>query len=741
MAVKKEIFRVEGMSCAACASSVESMLMSQEGVRSVAVSFAGERATVEYEPGKIGFQALKQAIQDIGYDLFEDVAEDADTVDERAERRLAVSKRKTGLAIAFSIPVFIIAMFFPALPYSQWIMLGLTIPVVFIFGREFYINAYKRALHLSANMDTLVALGTGAAFLFSIFNTLFPEVFLERGLESHVYYEAAVVIISLILLGRYLEERARSKTSASIKKLMGLGVRSAVVLRNGREEEIPIDRVVPGDIILVRPGDKVPVDGTLTEGRSWVDESMITGEAVPVEKKGGDQVIGGTINKEGSFRMEARKVGSDTLLAQIIQQVKEAQGSKAPVQKLADKVAGIFVPIVIIIALISFSSWYFFGPDPRLTYAFTILVTVLIIACPCALGLATPTAIMVGIGKAAEQGILIKDANSLENAHHLDVVILDKTGTLTEGKAEVTDVLWIDWKEDEGIKSIILAAEKRSEHPIARAIALHFEKKGIEDQGLDEFESIPGRGVRVSKGGNTYLLGNRKLIEESNVRLSERSLQMAEELQSQARTVNFLTLGDELKVILAVADPIKETSTGAIGRLKELGIEVHMVTGDHHKAAVRVAKAVGIEHYLAGASPADKLDYIKKLQAEGRKVAMTGDGINDAPALAQADVGIAMGTGTDVAMESADMTLIKGNLDKLATAVQLSKQTMRTIRQNLFWAFFYNIIGIPIAAGILFPFTGILLNPMIAGAAMAFSSVSVVTNSLRLRVKGEGLRA
>jgi len=733
MAVKKEIFRVEGMSCAACASSVESMLMSQEGVRSVAVSFAGERATVEYDPGMVGFLALKQAIQDIGYDLFEDITEDADTLDERAERRLAVSKRKTGLAIAFSIPVFIIAMFFPSLPYSHWIMLILATPVVFIFGREFYINAYKRALHLSANMDTLVALGTGAAFLFSIFNTLFPEVFLERGLESHVYYEAAVVIISLILLGRHLEERARSKTSASIKKLMGLGVRSAVVMRNGREEEIPIDRVVPGDIILVRPGDKVPVDGTLSEGRSWVDESMITGEAVPVEKKGGDRVIGGTINKEGSFRMEARKVGSATLLAQIIQQVKEAQGSKAPVQKLADKVAGIFVPIVIIIALLSFTAWYFFGPDPRLTYAFTILVTVLIIACPCALGLATPTAIMVGIGKAAEQGILIKDANSLENAHHLDVVILDKTGTITKGKAEVTDVLWVDGKEDDGIKSIILAAEKRSEHPIARAIALYFEKKGIEDQGLDGFESIPGRGVRVSNGGNTYLLGNLKLIEENNVMLSRRSLQMAEELQSQARTVNFLTLGDDLKVILAVADPVKETSTGAIGRLKELGIEVHMVTGDHHKAAVRVAEAVGIEHYLAGASPADKLDYIKKLQAEGRKVAMTGDGINDAPALAQADVGIAMGTGTDVAMESADMTLIKGSLDKLATAIQLSKKTMRTIRQNLFWAFFYNIIGIPIAAGILFPFTGILLNPMIAGAAMAFSSVSVVLNSLRLR--------
>jgi P-type Cu2+ transporter len=734
MSTIKQTFRVEGMSCAACAVSVESMLASDKGVRSAAVNYAMNTVQVEYDDHRTGFEQFRKALVSIGYDLASDPEQDAEKMQQRETARLTKSRNKTFLAIAFSAPVVVMAMAFHHVPALNWAMMFLTLPVLAWFGREFFIHAYKRTIHFSANMDTLVALGTGSAFIFSAINTIFPEILLKRGLEPHVYFEAAAVIVSLILLGRYFEERAKYRTSGSIRKLMGLGVRTATVIRNGKEEEVPVDQVLKGDEILVRPGDKVPVDGKVISGSSFIDESMITGEPMPVIKSEGDIVIGATINSTGSFRMMAEKVGSETMLAQIIRRVQEAQGSKAPVQKLADRIAGIFVPVVIAIALLTFLAWWLFGPEPRMTYAFVASITVLIIACPCALGLATPTAIMVGIGKGAEMGILIKDAQSLELARELDVIVLDKTGTITRGKAELTDWQWF-CKEDEQdqMKAVILAAENRSEHPVARAIASSMKDKGVAEAGLEGFESITGKGVRVVASGETFLVGSQKLMEESGITVDEEIAALAENWMNEAKSVNFVAGPKGILAMLAVADPIREDAVKVIDDLKRMGISVHMLTGDNPKTAARIAKAVGIEHFRAGVTPLGKLEYVKELQAKGLKVGMTGDGINDAPALAQADVGIAMGTGTDIAMETAEITLLKGNLEKIVTAVVLSRRTMRTIRQNLFWAFFYNVIGIPVAAGILFPFTGILLNPMLAGAAMAFSSVSVVSNSLRLK--------
>lgn len=734
MSIIKQTFRVEGMSCAACAVSVESMLAADNGVKSAAVNYAMNTVQVEYDDRRTGFDQFRKSLVSIGYDLASDPEQDAEKMQQREAARLTKSRNKTFMAIAFSVPVVVMAMAFHHVPALNWAMMFLTLPVLAWFGREFFIHAYKRTIHFSANMDTLVALGTGSAFIFSAINTIFPEILRNRGLEPHVYFEAAAVIVSLILLGRYFEERAKYSTSGSIRKLMGLGVRTATVIRNGVEEEVPVDQVLMGDEVLVRPGDKVPVDGKVISGSSYIDESMITGEPLPVIKSEGDIVIGATINGTGSFRMMAEKVGSETMLSQIIRRVQEAQGSKAPVQKLADRIAGIFVPVVIAISLLTFMAWWLFGPEPRLTYAFVTAITVLIIACPCALGLATPTAIMVGIGKAAEMGILIKDAQSLEMARELDVIVLDKTGTITKGKAELTDWQWF-CKEDEQdwLKAVILAAENRSEHPVARAIANRLKDEGIAESGLERFESITGKGVRVVASGGTFLLGNKKLIEESGITMNEEIATLADRWMTEARSVNFLAGSQGILAMLAVADPIREDAAKVIGDLKKMGIEVHMLTGDNPKTAARIATTIGIEHFRGGVTPVGKLEYVKELQAKGLKVGMTGDGINDAPALAQADVGIAMGTGTDIAMETAEVTLVKGSLEKLVTAVILSRRTMGTIRQNLFWAFFYNVIGIPVAAGILFPFTGILLNPMLAGAAMAFSSVSVVSNSLRLR--------
>lgn len=722
------------MSCTACAQSVESTLKAQKGVEKAEVNYAMNTVTVVFDNRLIHPSVLKSALQAIGYDLAEDNSSNPELLQKAEKEKLRSSRIKTFSALGFTIPVVIIAMILHDLPFRNLAMLILTTPVVAWFGREFFIHAFKRARHLQANMDTLVAIGTGSAYLFSIINSLFPFLLEKQGLKPHVYFEAAAVIISLVLLGRHFEERAKFRTSGSIRKLMSLGVKTATVVRNGIELELPVDKVIKGDMVLVRPGDKIPVDGKVVSGSSAVDESMITGEPLPQTREPGDELIGGTINTTGSMMMVAEKIGEETMLARIISRVREAQGSKAPVQKLADKVAGIFVPAVILAAVITFLGWWIFGPGGNLTYAFITSITVLIISCPCALGLATPTAIMVGIGKGAESGILIRDAQSLEIARNLDVIVLDKTGTVTVGKASVTGWKWIREDIDKNlISSHIYFAEKLSEHPVSRAITNHLHDPGRLNVPVDHFESITGKGIRAKISGQVYLIGNKRMMEMSGLQLPETASGTEDQWTMQGMSVNYVARGNEIICMIAVADPVKPDSPGAIKKLKELGLEVHMITGDHQKAAERTASLAGITLYRAGVTPEGKLDYVNEIQMQGKKVGMTGDGINDAPALAKADVGIAMGTGTDVAMETAEITLVRGSLEKIVTAIRLSQKTMRIIRQNLFWAFIYNIIGIPVAAGILYPFTGILLDPMIAGAAMAFSSVSVVTNSLRLR--------
>ena len=731
----KRNFKVEGMHCASCASSVESMLDSMGGVNRAQVNFADESVFVEYDKEKVAPSRMKEAVQKIGYDLVIDQKTDLDKEAAKEKEKLNKAGKKAFLAIGFSIPVFVISMFLPELPFRNWILLGLTLPVITWFGREFFQIAWKQARHGTANMDTLVALGTGAAFLFSLFNTIFPEYLLSRGITPHVYYEAAAVIISLILLGRYFETRAKSRTSDSIKRLMGLQVKTAKVLRDGEEIEIPVDQVGVDDIVQVRPGEKIPVDGRIVQGYSSVDESMITGEPLPVEKGKGDQVIGATLNKTGSFQIQAEKVGSDTVLSQIIQMVREAQGSKAPVQKLADRIAAIFVPVVIVIAIVSAVIWYFTGPSPQLTYAFVTLVTVLIIACPCALGLATPTALMVGIGKGAEQGILIKDATILEKVNRIDSIVVDKTGTITTGKPVVSNMKWMTDVQDDKLLDLIYTIETRSEHPLAEAITEYLQGRARNGYDVKEFDYVIGKGIQATYGDDELLIGSQRLMQNKNIKIPQELIEGVKQDGEGLASQVFVARNGRLELLFSVEDEIKPTSVKAIKGLREAGIEVHMMTGDNDLVAGYVADKTGIENYRAGVMPQDKLEYVKKLQHEGHRVAMVGDGINDSPALAQADIGIAMGKGTDVAIESAQITLVKGDLEKIRSAIELSKSTLKTIKQNLFWAFFYNVIAIPIAAGLLYPVNGFLLNPMVAGAAMSFSSVSVVMNSLRLKSK------
>lgn len=730
----KESFPVLEMTCAACAISVESILKAVPGVSDAGVNFANQSAWVQYDPHQVTPGDLQQQVRSIGYDLVIE-KENQEEVKEAAQQRHYKSiKQRTIWSTILSLPIVIIGMFFMDMPYGNWIMMALATPVVFYFGRSFFTNAWKQATHRKANMDTLVALSTGIAFVFSAFNTIYPEFWHQRGLHAHVYFEAAAVVIAFISLGKLLEEKAKSNTSSAIKKLIGLQPKTVLRLdASGNATEIPIAAVKVNDILLVKPGEKIPVDGIVSGGESYIDESMITGEPVPVAKKQGDHVFAGTINQKGSFQFRADKVGTDTLLAQIIKMVQEAQGSKAPVQQLVDKIAGIFVPVVIGIAILTFLTWMVFGGEHAFTHALLTSVTVLVIACPCALGLATPTAIMVGVGKGAENNILIKDAESLELAHKVNAIILDKTGTITEGKPEVTDLVWYDHNNTDLHTSVLFSMEQQSEHPLAAAVTGHLRNKGAGTFSLQGFDSITGQGVAAGYQGQQYLVGNLKLIRENNIPVSKEAAATAEMLQQQAKTVIYFAGGKQLLAIIAIADQIKPTSANAIKTLQDAGIDVYMLTGDNQHTAAAVAAQAGIKQYKAEVLPSDKADFVKTLQQQGKIVAMVGDGINDSHALAQADVSIAMGKGSDIAMDVARMTLITSDLNSIPKALKLSKQTVRTIRQNLFWAFIYNVIGIPVAAGVLYPFNEFLLDPMLAGAAMALSSVSVVSNSLRLK--------
>lgn len=727
----KKTIPVLQMTCASCAISTESIVKFLPGVVSSQVNYAASTLTVEYIPSLVRVNQMRQAVQSIGYDLFiEEGNENSETLEELHQKKYNLLKKKTIGAVFLTLPLVIIAMFFMDIPYANYIMWVLSTPVILGFGKDFFINAWKQTKHGSANMDTLVALSTGVAYIFSVFNTLFPDYWHSKGLHAHVYFESAAVVIAFILLGKLLEENAKGNTSSAIKKLIGLQPKTVNVIDTEQNQiALPIEQVEVGMTIIVKPGDKVAVDGIVTQGSSFVDESMLSGEPLAVKKEVNDKVFSGTINQKGSFQFKAEKIGSDTMLAQIIKMVQEAQGSKAPVQKLVDKIAGIFVPIVIGIALLSLIAWIIWGGENGFTQGLLALVTVLVIACPCALGLATPTAIMVGVGKGAEQGILIKDAESLELAKKVDAIILDKTGTITYGKPTVTNSKWLD--ENDILKQILLSIEKQSEHPLAEAVVNYL--KDINTVHIHHIESLTGKGVRANYKDINYLVGNQKLLTENQILIDNSLKEQADKWLHEAKTVIWFADEKKALAVLAIADEIKETSIEAIKELQKMGIEVHMLTGDNYNTAKAIAEKTGISSFKGEVLPKDKADFVKELQAKGKIVAMVGDGINDSTALAQANVSIAMGKGSDIAIDVAKMTIISSDLMKISTAIKLSKSTVNTIKQNLFWAFIYNVVGIPIAAGILYPINGFLLNPMIAGAAMALSSISVVGNSLRLK--------
>jgi len=729
----KATFPVLGMTCASCANSAQSIVKSEPGVVDASVNFATGNLAVEYLPNMTDAGKLQKAVQSIGYDLLvEDETKQQETLEAIHEKKFKKLKTKTIWAIILSLPVVVIGMFFMNMPYADPIMWALSTPVVLWLGRDFFINAWKQAKHRSANMDTLVALSTGIAYLFSVFNMLFAGFWQQRGLEAHVYFEAASVIIAFILLGKLLEEKAKGNTSSAIKKLMGLQPKTVIVVQaDGTEKQTAIEAVQKGDIIFVKPGEKIAVDGMVTSGSSYVDESMLSGEPVPVLKKESEKVFAGTINQKGSFQFEAVKVGKETMLAQIIKMVQAAQGSRAPVQKLVDKIAGIFVPVVIGIAILTFILWIILGGDNGVVHGLLAAVTVLVIACPCALGLATPTAIMVGVGKGAEKGILIKDAESLELAKKVNAIILDKTGTITEGRPQVTGMKWLN--DNDAAKDILLSIEKQSGHPLAEAVVKHWDY--VTATQVSNFESITGKGAKADHNNETYFVGNKKLLTENNIIISEQLQQQADELGNESKTVIWFSDSNQALCVVAISDKIKETSAQAIKEMQDMGIDLYILTGDNEAATKAIAAQAGIQHYKAEVLPQQKAGFVKELQQQGKTVAMVGDGINDSTALATADVSIAMGKGSDIAMDVAKMTIISSDLTKIPEAIRLSKQTVATIKQNLFWAFIYNLIGIPIAAGILYPVNGFLLNPMIAGAAMALSSVSVVSNSLRLKWK------
>ena len=719
--LKKEVFAVTGMSCAVCAGSVESMISSLAGVTSASVNYAGANVYVVYNPEITTPEKFVKSVQSIGYDL---IIEEEDLSEKLAEielKHLQELKRKLFTAFLFTTPVFILSMFhFIHFAYMHWILMGFSLPVILFSGSGFYANAWKQAKYRMVNMDTLVALSTGIAFIFSVINTIFPELFIRAGLQPHVYFESATVIITFILAGKFMEERSKSKASSVIRNLMGLQPKNLTIQRDGIEMEVPLVMVVPGDQVMVRPGDRIAVDGIVDSGNSYVDESMISGEPLPEYKSEGANVFAGTLNTNGNLIITASKTGKNTLLAGIIAMVKEAQSAKPPIQKLADKIASVFVPIVLVIASITFVSWYIFGPEPSLTFAFLTTISVLIIACPCALGLATPTALMAGIGRGASHGILIRNANSLETACKINAVVFDKTGTLTTGKFIVTKSNWI--KDDLIFKQLLFSIEKRSGHPLANVIASLFQDMQL--LPLDNFEDIPGKGIKAVYQSYNCLVGNKSLTGESGIFF-----------QAGTKDDNsvFFTCNDELVAHFSVDDTLRDTTFDAVNSLKKEGIEVFMLTGDKESTAREMAEKSGISNYKANVLPADKNLFVRDLRQKGYQVAMVGDGINDSAAMAEADLGIAMATGSDIAIDSAGIILMQSDLRAVAKAIRLSKATVHTIRQNFFWAFFYNIIAIPVAAGVLYSSLGFLLSPMIAGAAMAMSSVTVVLNSLRLK--------
>lgn len=728
----KNTYPVLGMSCASCAARVDKTLNGLPGVYQATVNYATAIAQVEYNPKVCSDAILQSAVQDAGYDLLVDTGEDVtNKAEEIRLARYRKIKRRTVVALLLSLPIMVISMFFEDISSLKYVLWILATPVVFGLGREFYINAWRQLKHGTSNMDTLVAVSTGIAYTFSVFNLLFPDFWLSRGIEPHIYFEAASVIIAFILLGRLLEERAKQNTSTAIKKLIGLQPKTVTIIVDSDERTVPITAVQKGDTILVKPGERIAVDGMVVTGESYVDESMLNGEPVPLHKQSGEKVFAGTINQKGTFRFIADKIGSDTMLAQIIRMVQDAQGSKAPVQKLVDRIARFFVPAIISISIIAFVAWIFLAPTNGFTNGLLAMVTVLIIACPCALGLATPTAIMVGIGKGAEKGILIKDAQSLEIAQKIDTIILDKTGTITAGHPIVVESLWENGFEHS--RKILYSLEKLSEHPLSDAVVNTLQNE--KEISIDKFENVPGKGVKGVVGSQTYYVGNLSLLNDNHITIASHLQELANKWTQKAKTLVWFADSTQAIAAIALTDEIKQTSAQAISQLQKMGVEVYMLTGDNAISAQAISRKVGINHYKAGVLPNEKAQFIKELQANGKTVGMVGDGINDSAALAQADLSIAMGQGSDIAVDTAMATILSSDLLKIPETIRLSQLTIKTIYQNLFWAFIYNLIGIPIAAGIFYSVNGFLLNPMWASAAMAFSSVSVVLNSLRLKRK------
>jgi len=733
---KKEIYKVTGMSCTSCASRVEKILAKTNGIENVTVNHLDSTAKIIYNKKKITPVRMNKILSEVGYGLIDnnDITT-PDTDDEIVSNELLKIKNKLIGSAALSIPVLLISLFPLMFPFANGIMFILTSIILFYFGNEFFSNAWKQAIRGHSSMDTLVAIGTGAAWLLSSFNAFFPFILVHQEEKSMFYFETAAIIITLMLLGKYLESKAKSHTGDSIKKLFGLQAKTAIIIRNGDEVEGPVEQVIPGDIVLIKPGEKIPVDGQIIEGYGLIDECMITGETIHVEKKKGDPVIGATLNIDGRLLIKAEKVGQSTVLSQIIKLVKEAQGSRAPIQRQVDKIASVYVPIILFLSFLTVVIWSIFGPETKTTFAFVTAISVLLIACPCALGLATPTAIMVGIGKSAEHGILIKGANSFETIHKISAIVLDKAGTITRGKPTVTDIILsnIYRNDDEDLLSVILGIEMKSDHVLASAIVDYLALHKITPVDITDFSIIKGKGVKATYKDQRYIVGTPKWLMNEGVNIPDDLYFKINELSKRNKKLVLIGFNEKATALVGLRDNIKLSAYKAIKDIKKLGIEIHMLSGDHEQTAMMVALETGIDHFKGDVLPAEKLEYIKMLQSKGYIVAMVGDGLNDSPALAKANVSIAIGKGTDISKESTDITFIKGDLSKIVSMISIANGTIKTIRQNLYWAFIYNLIGIPLAAGLLFPFNGFLLNPIIAGAVMALSSVSVITNSLRLK--------